>query len=300
MNQASISGRIVQAIDGLPGQLQSAARYVLENPRDVALLSMREQARRAGLTPATMTRFAKRLGLAGYDRVRELHAEAIRSNGLGFAGKASTQVSTQKLKGDRALAAEMVESLTKQMAGLADPAVLDQLVAAAGRLHSARRIYGLGLRASYPVAWQLDYILSLFGDRSVLLNCASGAGLDAIRGASGKDVLLVVSVKPYTRTTIETARYAAERGVPIVALTDSQASPLARLAAHVLLVPTGSPSFFHTMAPAFALAEILASLAAGRGGETVAAELKRTEAQLAAFHTHWQPGSAGTQARPCR
>ncbi|MDP3069579.1 MAG: MurR/RpiR family transcriptional regulator [Opitutaceae bacterium] len=297
MNQESISGRIVQALDGLPEQLQSAARYVLENPRDVALLSMREQARRAGLQPATMTRFAKRLGLDGYDRVRELHAEAIRQHGLGFAGKARAQASTQKLKGDRALAAEMVGSLADQIAGLADPAVLDQLAAAAGRLHTARRVYGLGLRSSFPVAWQLDYILSLFGDRSVLLNCASGAGLDAIRGATERDVLIVISVKPYTRTTVETARYAAKNGVPIVALTDSQASPLARIATHVLLVPTGSPSFFHTMTPAFALAEIIASLAAGRGGEAAAGELKRTEAQLTAFNTHWQPRPAGPRAR---
>ena len=61
---------------------------VLERPRDVALLSMREQARQAGVQPATMTRLAKHLGMDGYDEVRELYAAAVRDGDLGFAGKA--------------------------------------------------------------------------------------------------------------------------------------------------------------------------------------------------------------------
>ena len=60
----------------MPVQLKAAARYVLEHPQDVALLTMREQARQANLQPATMTRFAKHLGLEGYDALRAVHADA--------------------------------------------------------------------------------------------------------------------------------------------------------------------------------------------------------------------------------
>ena len=65
-----LNASIVEAFDILPPQLQTAARYMLDRPDDVALLSMREQARRAGVPAATMTRLAKRLGLEGYDQVR--------------------------------------------------------------------------------------------------------------------------------------------------------------------------------------------------------------------------------------
>src|SRR5262245_25169594 len=111
MDRGPLTERIVEAYEAMPGQLQTAARYVLDRPRDVALLSMREQARQAGVQPATMTRLAQRLGLAGYDRIRELYAEAIRNDGLGFAGKAGAQVASQKRKGDRALAADMLAAL---------------------------------------------------------------------------------------------------------------------------------------------------------------------------------------------
>src|SRR5258708_29925244 len=107
MHQGPLSRQITKASDAMSAQLQAAGRYVLDRPRDVALLSMREQARQAGVQPATMTRLAKHLGLDGYDDIREMYAAAVRDGDLGFAGKAGAQVVSQKLKGDKALAAEM-------------------------------------------------------------------------------------------------------------------------------------------------------------------------------------------------
>src|SRR5258707_14940617 len=129
----------------MPPQLQTAARYVLDRPDDVALLSMREQARRAGVPPATMTRLAQRLGLEGADEVRALYAGAVRDGTLGFAGRGGVQVEAQKLRGEQALASDMVQSLSRQIARLAEPTTLERLADAAGRLHEARRIYCLGL-----------------------------------------------------------------------------------------------------------------------------------------------------------
>src|SRR5438132_311222 len=69
MDHGPLADRIIKAFDTMSGQLQAGARYVLERPHDVALLSMREQARQAGVQPATMSRLAKNLWLAGYDAV---------------------------------------------------------------------------------------------------------------------------------------------------------------------------------------------------------------------------------------
>jgi DNA-binding MurR/RpiR family transcriptional regulator len=119
-----------------------------------------------------------------------------------------------------------------------------------------------------------------------MLDDAGGTGLDSIRDAGARDVVLAASVEPYARATIEGAQYAAARGVPVVALTDSEVSPLARVAAAAILVATDSPSFFHTMTPLLAVAEILAALVAGRGGNKALAALEHTEAQLSAFGVH--------------
>ncbi|MBO0754196.1 MAG: MurR/RpiR family transcriptional regulator, partial [Bradyrhizobiaceae bacterium] len=223
-------------------QLPAAARYVLDRPRDVALLSMREQACQAGVQPATMTRFARHLGMDGYERIRELYA-AVRDGDLGFAGRADAHVASRKLKGDKALAAEILTLISKQTDRLAHADGLDRLVAAAARLARARRVYCLGLRSCHAVAWHLHYVLTLIGDSSILLDGIAGTGPDALANATPQDLLPVASVLPYTRLTVELAENAKERDIPMVAVTDSEVAPIAQIAGHVILVPTDSPPF---------------------------------------------------------
>ena len=291
MDHGPLTERIIRSFDDMPAQLQAGARYVLDRPRDVALLSMREQARQAGVQPATMTRLAKRLGLSGYDDLREMYAAAVRNGELGFAGRANAQVSSQKLKGDKALAADMLKSIGNQIAQLATPGGLERLVNAAKALAAARRIYCLGLRSSHSIAWHLHYVLTLVGDRSVHIEGIGATGSDALARATARDVLLVASVMPYTRLTIELAEYAVAQGIDVVAITDSEVAPLAQIAQHVVIVPTESPSFFHAMSPAFAVAEVLGAVIAGRGGDDALASLRHSDGHLAALNTHLKPRS---------
>ena len=57
-----LSKDLMAQLHEMPAQLQTAARFLLGPSKDVALLSMREQAKRAGVPPATMTRLAQRTG----------------------------------------------------------------------------------------------------------------------------------------------------------------------------------------------------------------------------------------------
>jgi DNA-binding MurR/RpiR family transcriptional regulator len=289
MDQAPLRQAIIDTFDSMSAQLQTAARYVLDHPRDVALLSMREQSKHAGVQPATMTRLAKHLGLDGYDAIREMYAEAVRGKELGFAGKADAQVASQKLKGDHALAADMLASISTQVAQLAEPQSLNRIVDAATLLAKARRVYCLGLRSSHSVAWQLHYMMSLISEKSVMLDGLGGTGADAIGNARSDDVLLVASVLPYTRATIEIAEYAHHKGVLVVAVTDSEVAPLAQFATVAVLVPTESASFFHTMSPAFAIAEVLGTLIAGNTGQNAIEALRQSDELFSALKTHLKP-----------
>ena len=195
------------------------------------------------------------------------------------------------MKGDKALAADMLKSIGNQIAQLATPAGLERLINAARALASARRVYCLGLRSSHSIAWHLHYVLTLVGDRSIHIEGIGATGSDALARATPKDVLLVASVMPYTRLTIELAEYAVAQGIDVVAITDSEVAPLAQIAQHVVLVPTESPSFFHAMSPAFAVAEVLGAVIAGRGGDDALASLRHSDGHLAALNTHLKPRS---------
>src|SRR5205807_9584483 len=133
------------------------------------------------------------------------------------------------------------------------------------------------------------YVHSLFGSASVLVDGPGGSGVDALRTIGPRDVLLAITVNPYARETIRAARYAGGRGARVLAITDSELSPLAAVAHETLIVRTETPSFFHTMVPALAAVECLAALVAARRGDRTLAALAASEAQLAAFETYERP-----------
>jgi DNA-binding MurR/RpiR family transcriptional regulator len=80
--------------------------------------------------------------------------------------------------------------------------------------------------------------------------------------------------------------YARILGLTIVAITDSVVSPLVGRADTAIIVPTDSPSFFHTMAPAFVVAESLAAILAATAGDSALAAVRAMEHQFDMLSTH--------------
>lgn len=268
----------------LPAQMQKAARWVLEHPQDAALLSMREQARRAGVQPATMTRLAQALGFDGYDAVRALHAHSMRHAQQGLSGRAGERL---PLEADsvEAAAQAMLTHAGDHIGQMIRPDLLDALAQAAQILGQARRVFSLGRRSSHAVAWHFHYALSLVSDRAHYLGDAAGSGLDPLLRAGPQDALLVCGVAPYTRSVVEAVAQAHAQRVPVVALTDGPLSPLIVPDAVALIVPTDSASFLHSMTPAFLIAEILAALVARADDPATLARLDGLDRQLAALNT---------------
>jgi DNA-binding MurR/RpiR family transcriptional regulator len=272
--------------EGLPAQLKQAARWVIDHPADVALLSMRAQARRSGVAPATLTRLAQRFGLNGYDEVRRAHAEAVRERPENFHGRAQELLVRHGTDGDDPLARDVFLSLVRHLQALAAPAAIERIAAAAEIIAEAEHVFCLGQRSSFAVAFIFHYVRSLFGSRSILVDGPGATGRDSLRAIGRRDAMLAVTVDPYNRDTVETARYARSRGARVVAVSDSELSPLVAVAHRSILIGTETPSFFHTMTPAFAVAECLAALVAARHGEETLSGLAASQQQLAAFNTY--------------
>ena len=81
---------------------------------------------------------------------------------------------------------------------------------------------------------------------------------------------------------------AADQGVPVLALTDSSLGPLAQLSRDHLVFEGDSPSFFHSLTGAQALAEALVATIAARGGDAVMQRLMGMEQRLHAAHAYWE------------
>lgn len=262
MEKGPLAELLVGQVENMPPQLRVAARFILDHPKDVALMSMRQQAHQAGVSPSTMMRLARWLGLEGYQELRSLCARALRET---IAGEPARHCIEKDRASRYSTAGVVADALAAQISSLGEYA--PQFIAAAGLLARSRNLFGFGSRAAYPVARHFVHFMSLMagGNRKVtLVSDMARLSSDVLLHAGSGDVLLAVGMSPYEHTTIQVARRSARQGVGVVAITDSSVSPLARIAQETIIVTSNSQSFFRSMAPAFAAVEILAALTAGQ------------------------------------
>lgn len=267
----------------LSPELQRAARWVQAHPAELGLQSMRQSALAAGVAPATMTRLARALGLDGFEAMRRPSMLAFAAS-VGQANPAASAVKARQMT-------ENFDRLAQaQAANLNSVRIRNsplQLQAAAQAILDARNVLFLGLRASFSTAYHLHYTCDWLRPNTRLATDAGGAWADQLMALTPDDLLVVVSQAPYTRQTVEAAQQAHGRGVPLLALTDSRLSPLARLAQQALLFETASPSFFHSMTGAQALAEALVECVAEQGGAPVLQRLTQRQQGLQAAKAYW-------------
>lgn len=288
LHENSARERIVELFEQMPGKLQIAARYILDHPSEVALNSMRDLAAKAGVQPSTMTRLSKFLGYDGFNAIRDAHANAMRKPSEGFAARAQASgVAGQAVEASD-MARDMLSVLGQQLMQLGTGDMLAKLCEAAEHLDTARRVYVLGLRSTHSVAWNFHYVLSLLGDKAVLLDGTANTAGDALIWATNEDALLCVSLNPYVVQTLKMAELARGKGLKVISVTDSIVSPLVNLSDTALLCPIESGSFFHTLTPALAISEVLCALLAHRNRAAAVEALRKADEHMLATDVYAQ------------
>lgn len=126
--------------------------------------------------------------------------------------------------------------------------------------------------------------------RGTLLQDSYGTLLESVATFSKGGVVVAIGLAPYSRQTVEAVARSREQGAAIVAITDSELSPLARGSTERLLFEPASSSFFHSIAAAHALVERLMCEVATLGGRGVVARLRQRETLLRNAGAYWQRG----------
>lgn len=277
---------LVDSFSTLTPELQKAARYMVENPEEIGLNSMRTVAREAGVKPATVSRLSKTLGFKEYEQLREPFRQRLRKAEPEFAARLQAMQRRGIGDGERLFAELREQEIDNVERSLSD-ASYSALWDAAETLHGSRRVYVLGLRGAYAPAFLFYYAYQLFQDNVQLLDTRAGIFADQLRGIEPEDGLFVVSFGPYTQMTIDAVKYAAEAGAKIVAVTDSMISPAASVAAHTIIARNRSASFYHSFTGAVAVTQALIALLVAKAGGDAVKIAEEAEKQLSRISAYW-------------
>jgi DNA-binding MurR/RpiR family transcriptional regulator len=295
---SDLARRITEHYPVLSPKLQQAAQHVLRRPDDVALMSMRRLAAEAGVHPSTMIRLAHAFGLPGYGDFREPFQQRLRSRPEGYLARARTLQARGAEDEAPRLLDEVLHSHLGNLRETFESAGPKPYLEFVEDLVAARRLFVVGQRSCFPVAFFFSHVYRMFRSNGILLQGPGGTFADELRTLRSGDATFAISVQPYSHETVRAVEYTKRQGGKALVLTDSPVSPLARYADRVLIAAVETPSFFHSMTPAMAAAEALITLMVARGGAPALESIEESEAQLEEFKAYWhQDGDRPRSAR---
>ncbi|MCD0505922.1 MurR/RpiR family transcriptional regulator [Bordetella petrii] len=283
MDKRAVDKLIEEQYPGLPATLQRAARYIIDNPKAIALHSMRAAAADAGLQSSAMHRMARQLGFDGYEALRDVYRHWLAQGAGSFAQRATALQQRGTRDKTATLARELVQADTRNLESLLEPGTMDGIRAASDVLAGARHIYVAGLRSLFPAAFYFNYACGMFQHNTTLLSGIAGTFADDLRRAGPDDALLVFSYEPYARDAVSALRFARDRGLRIVSVTDSAVSPTAAQATALIVAANNTPSLFPSVVPALSVAQTLVALLVARGGQASLQAIEKSESQLREF-----------------
>ena len=225
------------------GQKQ-IARFILEHYDKAAFMTASRLGVTVGVSESTVVRFATELGYDGYPHLQRALQEMIRNK--------LTSVQRMEVAGDRMGGRDVLQTVlhadTDMIRVTLDEIDRDAFQGAVDALMGAKRIYILGVRSSSALASILGFYFNLLFENVTLVHTNSVSEIfeQVLRIGPG-DVLFGISFPRYSKRTLSAMKYARDRGARVIALTDSQLSPLARVADHVLLARSDMASFVDSL-----------------------------------------------------
>jgi DNA-binding MurR/RpiR family transcriptional regulator len=285
---ANITRRLEDDYHNLAPQLRKAARYVVKAPTEIALYSLRQVAERAEVGPTTLVRLAAQLGFASYNAFRETFREGLRSGADRYASNAQ-QLQHYRARADfEVLYRNTGELIVENIAGVFSSISAADIANAGQIIKAARRVYILGLRSNYCLAFYLHYVLHTFMSNVVLLEGRMGMLIDELGDIGPKDALVAISYEPYAIDAVKAVQHAAKSGASVIAMTDNTPSPIARHAGTILVLPTAGTSFYQSLVPTMALLEGLVCYLVARAGPRMVERVKEEFERRDRFGVYWR------------
>ena len=242
------------------------AGYILQNYDKAAFMTASKLGKLVGVSESTVVRFASELGYDGYPSMQRALQEMIRSR---LTSTQRIQQAGDRLSGQDLLATVMQSDMDKlrMVVDEADRGEFDKVVSL---VMGCKHLYILGVRSSSFVAGYLNFYLHLLSENVTLVQSnAAGEIFEQLFRIGEGDVLLAISFPRYSKVTMNTVKFAQDRGATIVAITDNELSPLYQMSDAALLAPSEMISFVDSMVAPLSLVNALLVAIGCRMGKDV-------------------------------
>ena len=230
------------------------ANFILESYDKAAFMTASRLGKKVGVSESTVVRFAAELGYDGYPDMQKSLQKMIRNR---LTSVQRIEVTNDRL-GDQDLLSMVLQSDIEKIRMTLEELDRDSFEKAVDAIVSAKKIYIIGVRSSAAIATFLHFYFNLIFENVCLVsaNTASEVFESLLRVGEG-DVVIGVSFPRYSSRTVQATNFARDRKAITVAITDSEASPLAPISQYTLKARSDMASFVDSLVAPLSLVNAL-------------------------------------------
>jgi len=242
------------------------AGYILSNYDKAAFMTAGKIAAATGASESTVVRFAAELGYDGYPAMQRDLQDIIKNK---LNAMQRIDITGDKLRADAV--GGVLRADAENIIATIDSIDRDEFNKVCECILSAKSIYIIGVRASSALAQFLGFYLNLiFPNVHIISTISVSEVFEQILRISEEDVFIGVSFPRYSKRTLNAMKFAKSRGAKVVALTDTESSPLCKYADYKMTARSGMVSFADSLvAPLSLINALIATLSIKKEGEVV-------------------------------
>ena len=230
------------------------ATYILDNYDKAAFMTANKLGKTVEVSESTVVRFATELGYDGYPAMQKALQEIIRGK---LTSIQRIQASSELISDSDILGTVMQRDMNSIHTAI-DQVNREEFNRVVDKLVHADHIYLLGVRSSSFLAGYLNFYFHLiFKNLTLVQNFSAGEIFEQMLRIGPGDVLVGISFPRYSKMTEKAVHFARDRGADVIAITDSQMSPLYQPASAALLVRSDMISMVDSMAAPLSLLNAL-------------------------------------------
>ena len=250
------------------------ANFILESYDKAAFMTASRLGKKVGVSESTVVRFAAELGYDGYPDMQKSLQKMIRNR---LTSVQRIEVTNDRL-GDQDLLSMVLQSDIEKIRMTLEELDRESFERAVDAIVSAKKIYIIGVRSSAAIATFLHFYFNLIFENVSLVsaNTASEVFESLLRVGEG-DVVVGVSFPRYSSRTVQAMNFARDRGATTVAITDSEASPLAPISHYTLKARSDMASFVDSLVAPLSLVNALLVAVSQRKNDDLAHTFRTLE-----------------------
>ncbi|MBR4950247.1 MAG: MurR/RpiR family transcriptional regulator [Clostridia bacterium] len=248
--------------------------FIIKQYDKAAFMTASKLGKAVGVSESTVVRFATELGYDGYPSLQKALQELIKTK---LTSVQRIEVANEKIAKSGVLRGVMLSDIDKIRATM-EKTSEDNFEKAVETLINAKKIYILGVRSSSALASFMGFYFNLIFDNVKLVQTTSASEIyEQIHRIEKGDVMIGISFPRYSKRTIRAMEYSLDNGADVIAITDSEESPLIKCSNNHLTASSDMVSFVDSLVGPLSLINALIAAIGVRKQDEISATFHKLE-----------------------